>query len=1291
MPTNKLEGGNSFGEGMNLSISDFLLQATMARYLQNFRLVGIEGNNFVLSNLKGTESKFSLSTGFIPVACTEFNNVLYIASWKQSSAELELGSYPSPDYVSPSSGNNNVYRPFKNLSTSNFRTAAFGTTTFPKIQRLEIQPDYDNSVNLCFTIAGLPPRIVNSKFDNKTLAIIPDRPGAANTNTYTFSSVEKETHLQIFSDKILDISLAAINEGGKVKCGNYVYVFKYMSEDFNKTAVVGQSSICQIAFGNSDFTRKGGDETDETTLRTILDLANVDTDFKFLKVYALYSSGQEGVQEQYLEFTQPLTITGEAMQFIHTGFEELREVTIDEFTLDYSPIAAAECGVQIGGYYILGNVTQVNYDYTIFRDAAANISPIFGVKAITLGALPGYADPLNVYNYMGSFGRESYPYGIVFIMPGGVLSPMFPTRGRIINSQVVGPSPSVSSYVDQPNGIITFPYSNHFLPFDNSQLQAKYVEFDMASVPVQIKSASVGFFFVRGERRPAMLTQGLLIPTVRVPTMDRITLTGDDDSNDNYYWDNRTLATDTSVFKHLPSLDSMMEAYRYDRVVGFESDVVDGANKISAGYMPIFVNDIKVSNAAYPEIWSTQHWALISGEALLNEPAYVTSLQRDNLSLHQLAKITFDITGNVTPKFKTDLAAATGLYYKFKTFLRYTGTSLTSVTKLVYTPGGTFASGNEFISSISTRLRYGPDSSIIQHYLVKQNYLSFFGMIVPSLQDSGKSAANPIGGNGRITAAAGSNLLTTGDSVTSGPGYNSNGKTANAGFLVNIYPGALIPTGEQLYPTIDGISYRQVSKRYAWADVPPTNKIAVFGGDCYVGKIARKLNQAPYSTRTELNITNINAGIMPEWYQESKYNLALRQPKQFDASETEDRSFFPQRNQGDFIKYRESRLPETLSHSQGYSRLLTPKGFFTIPALAPFVKSRFFARLLPSEKHIPNAFRNGYRSFLESKMRDYDTSMGEIVAIFNHHGNLLVIFEHGVGITAIEQRVQTGQDQAGPVVLEATTVLPPTLQHEGFSREIGCQNHLSLVQTPNGVYGVDVSRDKIWVVTDKLRVISDGVVDAFIKGNLTNPRSGYDPEHNEVLFTTDTYTLAFKEGASAFSFFTFRPAMYARRHKEMYSFLADQAHKHNAAVYTIYGEQKDCVVEFVINQNVNMTKVLDWLNIISNAVAPKKVEVYTMKNPHEKLIVPNTAAMNQYTFVDDVVDPVMQEPFIKYKDKKFSIQIPNVKVYNAVNSQDNWGIDGRMRNVYFVVRLTYNTTETVRLASVMSTLRYSFS
>jgi hypothetical protein len=1339
---------NTFQDGMNLDIADLMMKNSLVRFAQNIRIVNLEGRSFLITNLQGTERKFTISTGFKAIATEEYNGVLYIIS--KSETQLEIGSYPSVD---PSSGGNIwVYRPLNNLTggltvggvANSFRLdlSALGLPSGDLVlQKIVIQPDYDRSVNILFTIKGYKPRIVNSKFvvtnsgGNIALSYSPTRPGNANSNQYSTSSVDDETSTILYSTKILKLALNSISTGGKLKPGNYTYVFHYMTEDFNQTNVVGQSSICQIAFGDSEFTRKGGDETQETDKRVLLNLTNVDTEFQYLKVYCLYSSGQEAVTQQYLEFTQPIQIIGEVMTFIHSGYEELAEVAADTVNVDYSTIEGADCSTQVSGYYFMGGIKERSFDYTQFRAAAAGVTPIFKSVLLPATGLPGYADPSNVYNYMGSFGNETYPYGMVFIMNDGTLSPVFPTKGANIVSSA-GPS-VVHHYEGVPapgqwyKGLVTFPSSNHYVPYDNG-VRVKALDFSLATIPDYIKQNSIGFFFVRGERKSNLITQGILIPTFKAPVIEDFST--DDDSNNTYWERFKDNIEDNNFFKYLPCLDSMIEAYRKEvrgdaGETNDDKNVLDADNRIKDGYMPIFINDLKNmdnhkggwTSTSNPEIWFAKqqdtwarHWALLSGDALLNEPFFVTQLQRDNLGVQQLGKIQFRVQGLISPLFAGDISGAesptqTGLKYDFSSIIPYSAPSIKTSRRISFVPGEALATGSDFVSKLAATLYFefingSPDKEIFYHVYTQMN--AFFGVemeegAIGQLADSEKGAANPIGGNARI----GSRLFgaksdaSISNNITSGVRYTNYNTLVNGAFLVNIYNSPTVPSADDLFPTIDNVAYRQVSPRYAWSDVPMNNLISVFGGDCYIAKAYRKLNQSGSRNAAirepDPNLRrNIDQGQLVSWWQEAKYNLNLRQPKLFDASESEERSFFPYQSRGDFNEYRGYRYPETVSHSQGYSELLQPKSFFPLPSLAPYIENYFFSRIAHSARHIPNAFRNGFRSFLPGNYKDYDSSMGQITGMFNLRGNLLVIFEHGIGMTAIEQRVPVGGDAAGAIFLKPSEILPTTLSY--VSREIGSQDNLSLVQTPGAVYGVDRSRCKIWKMSmDGLKVISDDTVSSWLVINSpVKPRSGYDFVNSEVIFCTDNWTLAYREGLERFvSFYSLgsAPNLLARRENDMYSFIDHQAWIHNAPVYTIYEQEKDVIIEMVVNDNITTTKVYDFINIISNEVPPSKVEFYTYNQ--EEAVEPtiNLGATNQYAKIDYGVDVITEEPNILYRDKRFVAQIPYREGYNPGSASDPWGIEARIRDKYLIIRLTYRTNLSLQLASVITSLRYSYS
>jgi hypothetical protein len=484
MKENRDVQANSFRKGLMIDASDIIMPEDRIRYAQNVRLENGKGSSFVASNLSGTDVAFTMTAGFKPIASQEFNGVLYIISWNnvvgnEHYGKIEIGSYPSPNYSTPENPNGAAaYRPFNNLDDAPFRTDAFGTSGLskPVIQKLEIQPDYDESVNLCFTIGGQRPRIVNSRFiaqENGTIfSLAPDRRSSgvngASTNAYTTASVAEETSLILYSTQVMRVGFQSIAEGGRLKPGNYQYVFYYMTEDFNKTAVTGQSSVCQVAFGNSLNYLYAGDETQETTKRVHLRLSNLDEDFKYVKVYFQYSSGEAALTQQYVELTRPIEITGTQMDFYHTGYEETALVSADEVNIDYTSISSANASTQVGGYYFLGNVTSDTVDWDSYRSAAYSAIPSYQEKAISLlnSTLPGYADPTNVYNYLGYMSRETYPWGIVFLMKDGSTSPVFPIRGADFPYETPSQAP-IFSTSDNNKGLVTFPWSNT-KPFYNA-------------------------------------------------------------------------------------------------------------------------------------------------------------------------------------------------------------------------------------------------------------------------------------------------------------------------------------------------------------------------------------------------------------------------------------------------------------------------------------------------------------------------------------------------------------------------------------------------------------------------------------------------------------------------------------------------------------------------------------------------------------------------------------------------------------------------------------------------------
>lgn len=1334
---------NSFQKGLSIDPSDMVLDNSSLRYAQNARIINSQTSSFVLTNLQGTDLSFTVTSGYEPVAIQEYAGVLYIVSWKSSNGTIELGTFPSPSYGN--GGGLNVdttptYRPLNNYNSTSFTgITQFGTTTTerPVIQKLEIQPDFDESVNLCFTIKGQKPRIVNSNFIARqssnpainggvTFEASPARSGTATSNTYTTSSLEKESSLIIYTDKILNIDGSnPVESGGKLKPGNYQYVFYYMSEDFSKTSVIGQSSICQIFFGDNTSNIRGGDNNEITSKRVHLTLSNVDTDFRYLKVYVLYSSGTTGLLQQYLEFVNPIEITGTTVEFYHNGYEELQEVALDEVNIDYSPITSASASTQISGYYFLGDIKQREVNFEVFKTAARALVPVLStVNTSAQSVAPGYANPAITYNQLGYMGGETYAFGIVFIMKDGSTTPVFPIGDN--NKGVINTSSTAK-------GLVTFydsggeysPFTSNGNLIDNIRIRHITVNVSSLIANTTITDQTIGYFFVRAERRPNAIAQGLLVPTIKAPAEEAI------DTNDSlteYYRIYDTNLSNLSFFKRLINFDSIVEAYFYNGAT--DRVAIDSNGNVDAGYMPVCINKSTLFNTG---IGTTNYWALLAPEAFLNESEYVTSLSRDNVGLSQIMRVSFRANGSLeynknssgTLKSFTDASGTNGDYRRFRPYydmVSYTGYNELSVTvpagtnqqlveNISFVKDDSFQTGNDFVSKLTVALETkssSGDTATDKAYWVNQSYDSYFGVKMPNaLYYEGLVTPSFTNYPTASNVNGGAAFATTDVQCISGFANNVSGNSRNytRAFIVNIYPQQIPGTPTSLYPSIENLVYKQIGNRYSWSS---GSSVSLFGGDCYVSRVSRKLSRTPEKNPLNFftgngeakNRWNIDSGIVVTWWQESKYNLHLRQPIQYDAGELEQRSFFPYKSVGNRENYRKIRLPETAYHSVGYSITSTAKNYFNISDYTVSEKNRFLNRVMHSEKHIPNAFRNGYRSFLQNNFRDYDSSMGPIVGLFNHRGNLLVVFEHGIGIGGIEQRVETGKDGAGSIFIEPSSVLPPVLQY--VSREIGCQDHRALVQTPGAIYGIDRLKKKIWSFQDGLRVISD---DAYIANWMLlnpaiDPRSGYDLENNEVLFITDNWTLCYSEGLKRFSsFYTMNDvSIVGRRNMEVYTFLKsskNQAYLNNSATsYSLYGTQEDLIVEFVVNKSLSMTKVIDYLNIISNEVPPAKIEVYTYNQYTlvEKVInIGPGSNVNQYVEILNELDTLRDEQNFVYRDKKYVARIPNRTVYNDGSVSDTWDVDGRIRDKVIMVRLTYNTNLSFELASVLTYFRYSSS
>ena len=173
---------NQFGDGLVTDFHPLPAKNTTLVDALNATLVTTKGNEMILQNDAGNirikiekennEIEYAqLSDGFIPVGIKEYNGIIYIASYNNTTGEGELGSYPSPKYDGTQGDLIYKYQPFHNLCESKSNTSLLENFTTNQLNfdllhpvSIEVQPSYDGSVNLILTDDKNPPRLINSRF-----------------------------------------------------------------------------------------------------------------------------------------------------------------------------------------------------------------------------------------------------------------------------------------------------------------------------------------------------------------------------------------------------------------------------------------------------------------------------------------------------------------------------------------------------------------------------------------------------------------------------------------------------------------------------------------------------------------------------------------------------------------------------------------------------------------------------------------------------------------------------------------------------------------------------------------------------------------------------------------------------------------------------------------------------------------------------------------------------------------------------------------------------------------------
>ena len=377
----------------------------------------------------------------------------------------------------------------------------------------------------------------------------------------------------------------------------------------------------------------------------------------------------------------------------------------------------------------------------------------------------------------------------------------------------------------------------------------------------------------------------------------------------------------------------------------------------------------------------------------------------------------------------------------------------------------------------------------------------------------------------------------------------------------NIYIKDYKETKQQFNIRYQDISpYYAISERVSFNefDIYPNAKVFesslyydLFRGDCFFCTFTHRLNRnfndptaptndkivdeatwlkhyQPDENATDKDITqlskinrgDVNAVKLGSWITikvRSSYNLSIRSLDERYTTEAammgRARGFYPLQQASADGGY---KIPNSYLINDGFGSTLGEKQYFTLPD-APYYNDYYADRIVYSDVNVQDAYKNGYRVYRNANISDYTKQYGKITKLVDWYSHILCVFEHGVAIIPVNERVESGEGIGGPVFINNSKVLSDTPSM--ISDKFGSQWKDSIIKTPYAVYGIDSSTKKIWKVTGSttlptLSVISDFKVENFLKENiptldndikkqvaLRNIKTHYNQTKSDVIFT----------------------------------------------------------------------------------------------------------------------------------------------------------------------------------------------
>ena len=979
------------------------------------------------------------------------------------------------------------------------------------------QWSFDNSVNLIINDGKNSPKLINSRFSvtERNKYQICDRKGNNDTNIYDQGTqFDIDTSLYKKSTEIPQLDFLGVQFGGNLGIGNYHFYFRYIDSDGNESDFFAESGLVSIFIGNTPNSIYSGFRNENSHKMVKFFLSNTDSGYEKVVVY--YTKATSDIYQNPVtsafKIEQDFYINQSSNTFITiTGFENVTEVPLEEVNPTYQIYGSVQTQAVAQNMLFLGNVDRPEILYNDLADCALRFLPYLYTESYDLNVGDDYSksgkntyyDPNFIYDKVGYWDDEIYRFGVVFIQSDNTLTPVFNVRG--IKDLTDSPNYSlIEFYKDDKKSRNYISYneetfiiaqeqenSERIINEDTTEtlenvkgvvsLNHSYVK-DIIGINFKVDPEVLeyllntlgikGMFFVRQKRIPTTLCQAYTIAVDKVSHTPVLPVNG----IKGYY---NSVADNTQDTKYIT-----------------ESFVSQSPGVVVQG--PSFLKDI-ITKKPNRQLTHTFEERLIG-------------LKENEVNKHAA----------ICPDYDVNSPYLNSLFTGGDFSIRVANSGPLELTQ----------ESRHFKMAV-------PDKKEDNYQTVKILGVEDNVKLVAINDEMFSARAGEAEEAFRFAYVGRENKTTESSNYIRGSFGPYLGITGhdNDGYLIDIKIPGYNKSNMSDYFKIryeDKSSYQAISDRIDMSRMEQwfkqdedfqTLKKTLYRGDCYICQFTHRFNRnfqdpsAPINDDIvnpkcwddnfeytdgvlkkdnfdQINLGDVNAVGLGMWvtipYIRSTMNLNVRAIDDSIVDETaltgHPRGFYPYHP----ITYNGAyKVPEALCYNKGFEKSLSERWNYEVPDV-PWIKNEFSNRIAYSDIQVTDAFRNGFRTFKGTTYRDYPKTYGSITKLVELQGNLLCVFEHGVALIPVNERVLAGEGDGGPTYINTSNVLPEN--PKVISDTFGSQWRESIIQTPHYIYGVDTVAKKIWRTNgNTLECISDMHIQEFLNQNISLTERELDP------------------------------------------------------------------------------------------------------------------------------------------------------------------------------------------------------